>query len=138
MPKRQKPPEEDDDDTYFEDPLGAVVDSVLGHPTITGALNRFTAALDKAANSLHSRQETTKAKRPVQRPVARPVQRPKEDPRMILGFGPTVKLTEELIRERRKALAALYHPDHQNGSQEAMMRVNQAADALLNRLRGAK
>lgn len=56
---------------------------------------------------------------------------PEEDPRTILGFEPNAPLTAEIIKERKKALATIYHPDRPGGSVTAMKRVNQAADKLL-------
>ena len=54
--------------------------------------------------------------------------------RVILGFSPTRALTERAIKERKRALALVYHPDH-DGSDESMQRLNAAADVLLAELR---
>ena len=47
-----------------------------------------------------------------------------------MGFGADTPLTVKLVKERRRKLAELYHPDH-GGSDAAMRRINAAADALL-------
>lgn len=68
------------------------------------------------------------------RAPSQPQQPRQEDPRVILGFPPDAKLTPEIVKQRRKDLANLFHPDH-GGSVEAMRRVNMAADALLASLK---
>jgi hypothetical protein len=65
------------------------------------------------------------------RPPPPPRPNPADDPRLVLGFEPGDKLTAEIIKERKKALAALFHPDRPGGSLTAMKRVNEAADKLL-------
>ncbi len=57
------------------------------------------------------------------------------DPLEVLGFPPNAKLTKKMIKERQRALAGIYHPDIQGGSVEAMMRVNNAVDELLSRIK---
>lgn len=59
---------------------------------------------------------------------------PAEDPRLVLGFAPEARLTKDMIRERKRALAAVFHPDKPGGSVQAMQRVNAAADKLLKSL----
>lgn len=54
--------------------------------------------------------------------------------RDVLGFEPEVVLTAELVKDRRKKLAEVLHPD-KGGSKTAMQRVNMAADALLESLK---
>lgn len=72
-----------------------------------------------------------------QRPPPRrpqPAQAASMDPRMVLGFEPQEKLTEARIKDRKRQLAQLFHPDKPGGSISAMKRVNDAADALLKSL----
>jgi hypothetical protein len=57
-----------------------------------------------------------------------------EDPRVVLGFEPGETLTAARVKERKRQLAALFHPDKAGGSISAMKRVNEAADALLKSL----
>jgi hypothetical protein len=64
-------------------------------------------------------------------PQPAPPPTPEGDPRIVLGFEPGDKLSKEIIKERKKALAALFHPDRPGGSTLAMKRVNEAADKLL-------
>lgn len=54
--------------------------------------------------------------------------------REVLGITPDIRVTPELIRERRVALARKYHPDS-GGSAELMAEVNAAADQALVELR---
>lgn len=50
--------------------------------------------------------------------------------RSIMQFGPKEPLTRETITKRRRALAAVCHPD-KGGSTEAMQNLNRAAEILL-------
>jgi hypothetical protein len=54
--------------------------------------------------------------------------------REILGFEPTEALTTEKVQKRKQALARVFHPDMQGGSEAQMKRINLAADVLLARL----
>ena len=54
---------------------------------------------------------------------------PKSSPREILHFGPDEQLTVDAIKQRKRALASMVHPD-KNGSTEAMQAINEAADLL--------
>jgi hypothetical protein len=69
---------------------------------------------------------------PPRRPAPPPP--PKDDARVVLGFPPDLKLTDAMIKERRRRLAAIMHPDA-NGSKETMQRINDAATALLAELK---
>lgn len=53
-----------------------------------------------------------------------------EDPRGILGFSAGEVLTAEKIKERKRSLARMLHPD-KGGSPRLMQQVNAAADQLL-------
>lgn len=69
-----------------------------------------------------------------QRPPPPPRPRVKlEDPRVVLGFPSDKALSQAEIKQRQRALAAMFHPDV-GGSHEAMQRVNTAAEALLSEL----
>lgn len=63
-------------------------------------------------------------------PPPRPQAVEREDPREILGFGPDVKLTRSVIKNRQRALLALVHPDV-GGSTRATQRINEASKLLL-------
>lgn len=65
-----------------------------------------------------------------QAPRRPPEAPPQENPRDVLGFGAEIKLTHKLIKERKRALAALCHPD-KGGSTKAMQRIIDAANKLL-------
>jgi hypothetical protein len=56
------------------------------------------------------------------------------DARTTLGFEPDEKLTVDQVKERKRALARVYHPDLGNGSVKQMQRVNAAADLLIAKL----
>jgi len=58
---------------------------------------------------------------------------PAEDPRTVLGFPPSAKLTRQDVKKRRRELARIFHGDA-GGYDDAMKRVNLAADALLAHL----
>jgi hypothetical protein len=72
--------------------------------------------------------------RPPPPPPRQPASQAPEDPRAILHFGPRDKLTADIVRKRQRQLARLAHPD-QGGSDEAMRRINTAADVLISQLR---
>jgi hypothetical protein len=59
---------------------------------------------------------------------------PAEDPRSVLHFGAKEPLTVAKVKERKKMLAAMVHPDR-GGSTEAMAKINNAADTLLKTLK---
>lgn len=70
---------------------------------------------------------------PRPRPATPPPPPVQDDPRVVLGFGPGVKLTKALVKERQRALASLMHSDV-GGSDEAMKKINVAAKKLLESL----
>lgn len=127
-------------ETAEDDPVA----NILNNPAVQNTLNKFQSILDSAAGVIDRARAfvppTNHAQEAPRRPTNDPPrpQRPprptNEDPRNVLGFGPHVKLTVEVIKERRKELAKLFHPDH-SGSPEAMRKVNAAADALLGKLK---
>jgi hypothetical protein len=53
--------------------------------------------------------------------------------RKVMGFAQGQKLTEDIVKDRKKALARKHHPDH-GGSLDKMQRINAAADVLLGSL----
>jgi hypothetical protein len=53
--------------------------------------------------------------------------------RKVLGFGPREPLTRPIVKARQRELARTHHPDA-GGSNEAMAKVNRAADDLLAQL----
>lgn len=69
-----------------------------------------------------------------QSPPRPPPEVAKENPRDILGFGPEVKLTRAMVKERQRALAKLWHSD-KGGSDKAMKRLNGAVQELLKGLK---
>lgn len=81
------------------------------------------------------------AQRPgqAQAPRSRPRPAPAVDPaiearrqaRITLGFEEHERITAEMVKERKRALARVFHPDTGKGSVAHMQRINQAADVLL-------
>lgn len=100
---------------------------------------RFGSYLAGRANEKNAKrisQEPRPPRNPRARPRPAPSPRrpspppPRDDPRVVLGIPPSAPLTKELIKEKKRQLAKIYHPDAQ-GNPEAMRRVNKAADELL-------
>jgi hypothetical protein len=56
-----------------------------------------------------------------------------EDPRTVLGFPPKSRPTRDQVKARQRQLVKILHPDA-GGSDEAVARVNDAADRLLKML----
>lgn len=67
-------------------------------------------------------------------PPSSPPPDPTAQARIVLGFEPTERLTREMVSDRKKALARVFHPDMAGGSEAHMKRINQAADVLLAKL----
>lgn len=112
---------------YADEPELDVIDRLFDQPAVQSLIDRIGGALDRFGTSM-----VDKLNNP--RPAAPQQTRRVLDPRVILGFAPDTKLTVELIKERRRALANLWHPD-KGGSPEAMQRLNAATDALLQQLK---
>ena len=129
------------------DPIEGLVERVLDTEPVQNLIGSFEELLDRAANAIDpravpgpSRSSSPAGNRTPPRRAAPPPRRPpppppvaKEDPRAVLHFGPDERLTKEMVTQRRRALAALCHPD-KGGSLAAMQKVNQAADELLRGL----
>lgn len=132
-------------DRIFETPKGRdIAHQVLATPQAKGLFSKLQAALDRAGNAI----DPTSVRRPPPRPPAQHPGRsahvpPRPQPtdahkrahnlraaRSIMHFGPSEPLTKERITKQRRALAAICHPD-KGGSNEAMQKLNRAADLLL-------
>ena len=48
-----------------------------------------------------------------------------------MHFSATEPLTEAIIKDRRKHLARIAHPDTAGGSNDAMARINRATEILI-------
>ncbi len=114
---------------------------------VTGALNGVLANMFTRGQQQHQQQAQARARAapppgsppPRSQPPPQPPRRPPPpDPtlraREILGFEPTERITAEMVNDRKKKLARVFHPDMQGGSEAQMKRVNQAADVLLAKL----
>ncbi len=130
------------------DPMGRLFEAADRWLSRQPVLRDLGAGLGEAINAktggmLRERVEQLEAQlqqarmREAQQHVPRP-QAPKPrrrlDPRQVLCFPPDLPLSRDQIKERRKQLAALVHPDKPLGSEAAMKRINLAADALLAKL----
>ena len=121
--------------------MGGLLNALLDQPIakiligkIDNTLNQVGAAAKRVSEGNYSDLQDllNKAGKPKVQYQAPPVQ---EDPRVILGFGPEQKLTIQIVKDRKRKLAEMYHPD-KGGSPEAMQRVNVAADVLIAALGG--
>ena len=138
---------EDGDEYTAEDLFG----DVLEHPGFRSIFDRIAGSIDKVARGIDSmqdprmwqnvgkayqaKQEARSQGNESQGRSRRPPPPPETpDPRSVLGFPPSVKITAEMVKDRRKELAKLFHPD-KGGSHEAMQRVNAAAEKLLRDLK---
>lgn len=54
--------------------------------------------------------------------------------RRVMGFAQGLRLTEDMVTDRKRELAKRYHPDKPGGSTEKMAEVNDAADVLMESL----
>ena len=127
-------PEHDDE---FSDTSNELIDSLLDHPAIQNVLGKVGGVLDLASNFIQKAPEYVKnIKVPHNTQQSRP-QRPQpvEDPRKVLGFDPSTVLTVDIVKQRQRDLARIFHPDTGTaGSTAAMARVNAAVDFLLKQL----
>lgn len=119
-------------------PIGEIVGGIFDN-VINGVLGRLQQAAmpgSPPGPSSPPRSSSRASQRPP--PSSPPRPPPQVDPtiraREILGFEPTERLTTEIVRARKQALAKVFHPDKQGGSDAQMKRVNAAADALLAKL----
>lgn len=101
---------------------------------VDGVLEKANGLLSKVAVGDFSDLQDLLSKAGKQRVVYQPEVR-EEDPRVVLGFKSTDKLTVEMVKNRRRELAKILHPD-KGGSDEAMQRMNTAADKLMKEIGG--
>lgn len=113
------------------DPFATVMAGALN-----GLLGRlFVGRQEQARRSPSSLPPRSSPPPPRPRPQPAP---PPPDPtlraREILGFELKEPLSIEKVQKRKQALARIFHPDMQGGSEAQMKRINAAADALLAKL----
>lgn len=113
--------------------------AVMFTGVVDGIMGRIFGAQQRAAQPLpHSSQQPPPSSRSSPPPRPPPPRPNSPDPtiraREILGFEPNERLTVELVRARKQALAKIFHPDAKGGSDAQMKRINAAADALLVKL----
>lgn len=117
------------------DPRVAMFTEALGGYLSEAFSRKQRSAHVRMAAAAMGRQQPNGPPTPPTPPTPRP---PKADPvleaRAVLGFDGDEKLTAERIRDRKKALARVYHPDMSGGSKGQMQRVLAAADLLLAKM----
>jgi hypothetical protein len=132
-------------DFDLDDPMvGALIDRadrfLAGHrnplvQSFAGILGQVLAGRAPSAVPLETDAPRARARAADSSPPRPPPPpAPVESPLDVLGFGPSVKLTRALVKERQRELAKLFHPDRQ-GSTKALQRINGAAQALLRDLK---
>lgn len=137
MPRRAEDFDEEDD---FEDDdeydVSEIVDEALEHPRVRRVFDMLTETLDRAGQLIDKVSRGTVPLPKHTRPTPPPQDHRKAiNPYLVLGFHPGQRLTEEMIRTRRKKLATVYHPDAADGDAESMRMVNAAADMLIRKLK---
>lgn len=100
-----------------------------------------------AQQQAQQQQQANDQQRRYQQHYEQPPAPPQIDPavhaaRRELGFGPADKLTEELVKDRRRELSRKWHPDLAGTDEKKrkvrtvrMMAINNAADVLLESVR---
>lgn len=119
--------------------FAGLVNALLDQPVtkaivskVDGVLNKATNAFNKIAEGDFS--ELNSLLRKGAKPTVEYGGATQEDPRTVLGFKMGEPITKAKIKERQRELAKLFHPD-KGGSDEAMQRVNAAADILLKEIK---
>ena len=141
--------EEGEDDEGEADAVVAATNAILDHPQAQGVISKFNGLLDRVGgwferagtgqapvgSATRPQPHAPRGQPPPPPPPRQPPPRREApiDARKILGFAPGLKLTVEMVKERRKDLAKLYHPDR-GGHPEQMKTINAAADALLKEI----
>ena len=116
-----------------EDPIQMIVDRVLDSRQANNVIDSFRSLLDRAGNAIDPKNRPPRPS--PQAPEGRRIRpSPFTIARSIMHFGPAETLTIESITKRRRELATFCHPD-KGGSPEAMVKLNQAADCLLQGLK---
>ena len=142
---------------YYGDDAGDqlnddLIDSFLEHPVVADLFGRFVQGVEQLIPSrkpvmyggaYHAEWPPKPPPPPdpsdgyhdSSAPAAEPQSPPAEDPRVVLGFSQDEDLDEAKIKRRQRDFAGILHPDRQGGNNEAMRRINVAADALLSQNR---
>lgn len=115
-----------------EYPGNELLNEFMDNPRVREIFEKGSSVLDsikdlvekvKVGQMPHQNQPPPQRPRPNDKALERQA-------RMILHFDPNEQLTVDKIKQRRKDLAAMAHPD-KGGSTEAMQRINASADLLL-------
>lgn len=128
----------------YLDPVEVMAQRLLETPQVRDILGQLQDLLDRVGYAIdrHPPPPAPRARprvRPRRPPPPRTERRvPATEARSVLHFDPAEALTVEKVQKRRRALAALCHPDQAGGSTEAMQTINAAADVILRSLSGKK
>ena len=144
--KKRRPARSEDP---FKEIIDQFVDGVMENPDVQDVLDTFhefrelfrqtgNAVDPKETHEANDDAPPPKKSAPKRRKAPPPPRQPNVvelelKARYTLHFGPQESLTKEAIKNRRRKLAALCHPD-QGGTTEAMQAINSAADFLLEKL----
>ena len=141
--RRKREPYEEEYDDPVEQLATRLADKIVGNPQIQNAISRFEGLFDVVGHGIDRagelvargsqrhpeiRERIRYRTKVVEKPVEVPI-----DPRVIFGFPADIKLTKAMVKERKRVLAGLWHPDR-GGSTESMQRLNAAAAALLQEI----
>lgn len=113
------------------------VDQVFEHPQVQSIFSKASTLVDKFSkivDRVASGAPPPPKKAPPPPKVPPPPARRGPTPEQVLGIPQGTKITEDLIKTKRRDLAMKYHPDR-GGDVAKMQQVNLAADALLARLK---
>ena len=117
--------EDEEDDVTNE-----FINTILANPHVQQGVNKVNNILDKFSVIV---DQASKGELPAFKP--KPPAAPKTDPalaaRALMHFSATEPLTEAIIKDRRKHLARIAHPDTAGGSTDAMARINRATEILI-------
>ena len=95
-------------------------------------LNDFAQRFRGASRQAHG--DAHQNRRPGVAPQVDPAMQAALAARQVMGFAASERLTQEMVKDRRRLLAKRYHPDVTGGSAARMAQVNDAADVLLKSL----
>jgi hypothetical protein len=129
------PNDEYDDEYEYDDrdPIEVLTDRLMEDPRAQQVFERARGVLDRLGFAIDRvgkpKPRPPRPPRPRQR-IQRPPAAPKPDPRVVLGFPPSLALTRQIIKERQRQLSQFFHPDR-GGNKKTMQRINTAADELL-------
>lgn len=150
MPRKRKVPAKEyferdmyEDAEEDESGAGKIIDSLMSNPNIQNLVNRGFGALntkiDELGAGLLARLDRYATAFAAQQAYSQQQQQSapkikKDDPRIVLGFGPDIILNKQMIKERHRVLAGIFHTDV-GGHNESMLKINAAVEELLEQVK---